>query len=94
MSQRSAKFERTLKLDWVPNPITGSGALFLWGPRQTGKTTFLRGHYPEAKFYDLLDSDLRAALSVRPAQIREEVLAEQPEIVVIDEIQKVPALLE
>ena len=76
------------------NPLTGSGALFLWGPRQTGKTTFLRDRYPQAKFYDLLDTDLQAGLSVRPAQIREEVLAEQPEIVVIDEVQKVPALLE
>jgi predicted AAA+ superfamily ATPase len=94
MTQRFAKFERTLKLDWVPNPLTGSGALFLWGPRQTGKTTFLRDRYPQARFYDLLDGDLRAALSVRPAQIREEILAEEPEIVVIDEIQKVPALLE
>jgi predicted AAA+ superfamily ATPase len=94
MTQRFAKFERTLKLDWVPNPLTGSGALFLWGPRQTGKTTFLRDRYPQARFYDLLDGDLRAALSVRPAQIREEMLAEEPEIVVIDEIQKVPALLE
>jgi len=78
----------------VLNPLTGSGALFLWGPRQTGKTTFLRDRYPQAKFYDLLDTDLQAGLSVRPAQIREEVLAEQPEIVVIDEVQKVPALLE
>jgi predicted AAA+ superfamily ATPase len=94
MTQRFAIFERTLKLDWVPNPLTGSGALFLWGPRQTGKTTFLRDRYPQARFYDLLDGDLRAALSVRPAQIREEMLAEEPEIVVIDEIQKVPALLE
>ena len=76
------------------NPLTGSGALFLWGPRQTGKTTFLRDRYPKERFYDLLDSDLRAGLSVRPAQMREEILAEQPEIVVIDEIQKVPALLD
>jgi predicted AAA+ superfamily ATPase len=94
MSQRISKFERILKLEWAPNPLTGSGALFLWGPRQTGKTTFLRDNYPQAKFYDLLDGDLRAGLSVRPAQIREEVLAEQPEIVVVDEVQKVPALLE
>jgi len=94
MSQRISKYARTLNLDWVLNPLTGSGALFLWGPRQTGKTTFLRDRYPQAKFYDLLDTDLQAGLSVRPAQIREEVLAEQPEIVVIDEVQKVPALLE
>jgi len=94
MNQRLSKIERSLKLNWVRNPITGSGALFLWGPRQTGKTTFLRDHYPQARYYDLLDGDLRAGLSVRPAQLREEVLAERPEIVVLDEIQKVPALLE
>lgn len=91
---RFSKFERALNLEWVPNPVTGSGALFLWGPRQTGKTTLLRDRYPQASFYDLLDTDLRAGLSVRPARVREEILAGKPEIVVVDEIQKVPSLLD
>ncbi len=94
MAQRIRKFSRDLELSWVPNPVSGSAAAFLWGARQTGKTTFLHDRYPEARFYDLLDTTLSAELSVRPQTFREEVLAERPPVVVIDEVQHVPALLE
>lgn len=83
-----------LELSWAPNPITGAAAVFLWGARQTGKTTFLHDRYSDARFYDLLDTTLSAELSVRPKILREEVLAERPSIVVIDEVQHVPPLLE
>jgi predicted AAA+ superfamily ATPase len=94
MRRRFSKFRRSLELSWVPNPLTASAAVFLWGPRQTGKTTFLHDTYPEARFYDLLDTGLSAELSVRPQLLREEVLTERPELVVIDEVQHVPLLLE
>ena len=77
----------------MANPVTGSSAVFLWGPRQTGKTMLVRKRFPKARFYDLLDSDQSARLSVRPGLLREEVLGEKPERVVIDEVQKVPAAL-
>ncbi len=67
-------------------------SLFLFGPRQTGKTTFLREHFPHAKFFDLLESDTFRELSARPEIIRT-TLREQDEIVVIDEIQRLPGLL-
>jgi len=77
--------------------MTGSGAVFLWGARQTGKTTLLRERFAGATFYDLLDSDRAAELTVRPAKLREEVLQlgnSQPDpLVIIDEIQVVPGLL-
>jgi predicted AAA+ superfamily ATPase len=88
------KFKRSLELSWIPNPVSGSAAVFLWGARQTGKTTLLRDRYPDARFYDLLDTTLSAELSVRPKILREEILAERPRIVVIDEVQHVPLLLE
>ncbi|MEW6363875.1 MAG: AAA family ATPase [Acidobacteriota bacterium] len=94
MASRIPKFNRELKLSWVPNPVTGSAAAFLWGPRQTGKTTLLHQQFPTARFYDLLDSGLAAELSVQPRVFREQTLAERPELVVIDEIQKVPELLD
>jgi len=94
MSQRIAKFHRDIGLSWSSNPLTGSAALFLWGARQTGKTTFLRATYPTARFYDLLDTTLSAEFSVRPHLLREQVLAERPETVVVDEVQKVPNLIE
>lgn len=94
MTSTISKFKRTLELSWTLNPISGSAAVFLWGARQTGKTTFLHDHYPDARFYDLLDTTLSAELSVRPQILREEVLAERPSIVVIDEVQHVPPLIE
>ena len=54
----------------------------------------LYDRYPEARFYDLLDATLSAELIVRPQILREEVLAEHPNLVVIDEVQHVPPLLE
>lgn len=94
MSRRFSPIQRALDLPWSPNPITGSAAAFLWGPRQTGKSTLLRQSFPDARFYDLLDSTLSADLSVRPGLLREQVLAARPPVVVIDEVQKIPALLE
>lgn len=94
MAQRIARLHRELKIAWTPNPVTGSGAAFLWGPRQTGKTTLLHQQFPKARFYDLLDTSLAAELSVRPRTLREQTLAERPKLVVLDEIQKVPELLE
>jgi predicted AAA+ superfamily ATPase len=64
------------------------------GPRQTGKTTLLHQQFPAARFYDLLDTTLAVEMSVRPRSLREQTLAAPPEVVVIDEIQKVPELLE
>jgi predicted AAA+ superfamily ATPase len=94
MTQRLSEFKRILDISWVPNPMTGSAAAFLWGPRQTGKTTLLRQNLPDAAYYDLLDSDLRAELSVRPRTLREQLLSRRPEVVVVDEIQEVPELLQ
>jgi predicted AAA+ superfamily ATPase len=91
---RIHKFKRQLELQWAPNPITGSAAVFLWGARQTGKTTYLHDRYPGAGFYDLLDTTLSAELSVTPRIFREEVLAKLPELVIIDEVQHVPSLVE
>jgi predicted AAA+ superfamily ATPase len=69
-------------------------AAFLWGPRKVGKTTLLHQQFPTATFYDLLNTERKAALLLRPARMREEVLARQDKLVVIDEVQKVPALLD
>src|ERR1035438_845763 len=70
---------------------------FLWGARQTGKSTLLKGLYPKAPLYDLLLSDEYARLSRKPQLLREELLASPPPKgvpVLIDEVQKCPALLD
>lgn len=70
-------------------------SLFLWGSRQTGKSTLLRTLFPQARYYDLLKTDVRTRLQIHPALLREECLMlEEGDIVIIDEVQKVPALLD
>ncbi len=78
----------------VPNPATGAAAAFVWGPRQIGKTTLLKTRFADAMFYDLLDSAVSAELSLRPRTLREALLAIPPGLTVLDEIQKVPQLLD
>jgi uncharacterized protein len=83
--------DRRLKL-----PKPGTETFFLWGPRQTGKTTLLRAVYPNALWVDLLRSDSFRRYLQNPERLRQEIDAREkpPSIVVIDEVQKVPAVLD
>lgn len=65
---------------------------FLFGPRQTGKTFLIRQLLPEARRYDLLDSSVYLALSQRPTRLAEELMPAD-RLVVIDEVQRLPILL-
>jgi predicted AAA+ superfamily ATPase len=71
-----------------------NNSVFLWGARQTGKSTLLKELYPKAIWFDLLLSDVYEKLSKNPAILRETILA-QPDrqLVVVDEIQRIPELL-
>jgi predicted AAA+ superfamily ATPase len=81
-------------------PLSSNHTCFLWGARQTGKSTLLKQLFPQAKLYDLLLSDIFNKLIVRPSLMREELLAQLPVQtnsdgpIVIDEVQKIPALLD
>lgn len=69
-------------------------SFFIFGPRGTGKTTWLKASFPRALFVDLLEADTFRLYSARPERLREFVLAyPDRKTVVIDEIQKVPQLL-
>lgn len=73
----------------------GSESCFLWGPRQTGKTTLLKELFPDAPFLDLLLSDQYGRLQMQPSLLRQELPAAPPKTpVIIDEVQKIPALLD
>lgn len=69
-------------------------SLFLWGARQTGKSTLLKEMFTNAIWFDLLLSDVYERLSKNPSILRETILA-QPDtnLVIIDEIQRIPELL-
>lgn len=83
------RYTRILNLD----TLLAHQSLFLFGPRQTGKTTYLRETYPHARFIDLLDARTFRELSSRPELLRLS-LTDSDTLVVIDEIQKLPALLD
>jgi len=65
---------------------------FLFGPRQTGKTSLIRHSLKGVRSYDLLDTSVYLALSQNPGRISQE-LDPRDEIVVVDEIQRLPVLL-
>ena len=72
--------------------LLGKRSLFLLGPRQTGKTYLIRHTLEDARVYDLLDTSVYLALSRQPGRIAQE-LTSRDRVVVIDEIQRLPDLL-
>ena len=79
----------------LPLPNPPSETFFLWGARQTGKSSLLKVLYPTARYIDLLKSDEYRKYTVHPEALREELCAEKGHpLVVIDEIQKIPPLLD
>lgn len=70
-------------------------SVFLWGARQVGKSTLLQYLFPESRIYDLLKSEEYSRLVRRPQLLREELEHLNNEsLVIIDEIQKIPQLLD
>ena len=83
---------------FIPRALDLRGLLakkshFLLGPRQTGKTTLVRHALPDTPRYDLLETATWLALSQNPGRLAEEVTPGTTDEVVIDEIQRLPQLL-
>ncbi len=74
------------------NGLLGKKSYFLFGPRQTGKTFLIRHTLGGMRVYDLLDASIFLALSQNLSRIAQE-LTPQDRIVIIDEIQRLPELL-
>lgn len=70
-------------------------AMFLFGARQVGKSTLLQNRFKDAVYYDLLIPSIRKSFKRNPDLLRE-ALSSKPEgtLVIVDEIQKVPELLD
>ena len=69
-------------------------SVFLFGPRGTGKSTWLHHTYPDSVFIDLLDEGLYQSYLVDIEQFADELRALAPgDLIVIDEVQRLPALL-
>ena len=71
---------------------------FLWGPRKTGKSTYLQDNFPESPVYDFLQTELFLDLSRQPWLLRERLLSKKEgtwsDPVILDEVQKVPQVLD
>ncbi len=80
---------------YIPRFFTPpSRGYFLFGPRGTGKSTFLRQQYPEALWVDLLKPDTFRTYAARPERIIDLVHGNPgKKIIIVDEVQKVPELL-
>lgn len=70
-------------------------SFFLFGPRGTGKSTLVRRYFKDAVYLDLLDPEVFRTYSANPERLRERLLAAgKSTTVIIDEIQKIPHLLD
>lgn len=74
-------------------PLASRRSFFLFGPRGTGKTTWLKHHLPDALFINLLQSEFYNRLSANPGHLRQLIPPGYQDWVVIDEVQRIPALL-
>lgn len=82
------KYKRQLNLQRLLEPKS----FFLFGPRSTGKTTLIKEQLTNARVYDLLDAEVYQNLLKRPKIIDEETL-DSKQIIVIDEVQRIPTIL-
>lgn len=85
--------KRILNMDLPPRQ-----SAFLWGPRKTGKSTYLKALFPLSLIYDFLQTDLFLEFSKNPSLLRERLLAKDDSAlnspVILDEVQKVPQILD
>lgn len=83
-------FKRTLQL-----PDLSTNSVFLWGPRKTGKSRWIKDNLPNAIYIDLLKNDVFAEYAARPSLLRERYQFSPTKTpIVIDEVQKCPQLLD
>ena len=84
------QYKRIIDLSEINND-----SLFLWGARQVGKSTMLKERFPNAHYYDLLKNEEFERLLRRPQLLREELAqCNEKSLVIIDEVQKIPQLLD
>lgn len=81
-------FERLLK-----KPLSSRKSFFLFGPRGVGKTTWLKHHLPQALFVNLLRAEFHTPLAANPGRLEALIPPDYDDWVIIDEIQRLPTLL-
>lgn len=69
-------------------------SFFLFGPRGTGKTSWVKATFPDSVYIDLLDADFYMALQPNPKRLNQYIPANFKGWIVLDEVQKIPQLLD
>ncbi|HBI23660.1 MAG TPA: AAA family ATPase [Nitrospiraceae bacterium] len=86
-------FDRILNIK-----LPSKQSAFLWGARKTGKSTYLKTHFPNSIIFDFLKTDLYFKISKNPALLRELILAKEKALlrypIILDEVQKIPQVLD
>ncbi len=81
-------FNRILTL-----PLDQTNSVFLFGPRGTGKTSWLKAHVKDALYFDLLDFSVYQTLSANPSRLENLIPTDYKNWIIIDEVQRIPELL-
>ena len=81
-------YNRILKL-----PLEGKSSVFLFGPRGTGKTSWIKSHLPDALYFDLLNYGVYSSLKTKPQKLASVITPNYDGWIVIDEVQMIPELL-
>lgn len=68
-------------------------SFFLFGPRGTGKTTWVKSNFPDATYLDLLEAELFNDLLANPQRLEKFIPKDFQDWIIIDEVQKIPELL-
>ncbi len=78
--------------------LPGGQSAFLWGPRKTGKSTWLKQTFPDSIVFDFLKTDVAFDYIRNPALVRERLYPVMEQAlaapVILDEVQKIPAILD
>jgi predicted AAA+ superfamily ATPase len=77
----------------LSKPLENKKSFFLFGPRGTGKTTWLKHHLPQALFINLLQAEFYTLLLSNPSKLRSLIPPGFDDWIILDEVQRVPALL-
>ncbi len=74
-------------------PLEDPYSLFLFGPRGTGKTYWLKKHLPNSLYFDLLKSSVYGRLRANPSRLEQLIPSDYKDWIILDEVQKIPELL-